>query len=156
MEKNVFEGYGNNILIQKNRTYTEIAFEEWCENENHSVKYVYKNGDKGEEYFGIVYKKAFRRSHFYPDYIIQTENDDVWMIEAKGGITADGSSNNVDRYAKKKFDALKSYAEKHTSIKWGFIRAVGSQIYMSNTEWDENVMNRDVWKPIEDIVNEFK
>lgn len=151
---NVFEGYGSNILISPNRTCTEIAFEQWCEDGKHSVKHVYKNGDKGDEYFGIVYRKAFRRNHFYPDYIVQTENGDVWIIEAKGGITSDGSSNNIDGYAGKKFDALKSYAERFTNVKWGFVRAVGSQIYMSNTEWDENVMNSDVWKPIEDIMGE--
>lgn len=151
---NIFEGYGNNILIAPNRTCSEIAFELWCEDNNHPVKHVYKNGDKGDEYFGIVYRRGFRRNHFYPDYIIQTENDDIWIIEAKGGISADGSSNNIDGYAGKKFEALKSYAEKHVDIKWGFVRAVGSQIYMSNTEWDENVMNSDVWKPIEEIIKE--
>ena len=44
-------------------------------------------------------------------------------------------------------------AKKHPEIKWGFVRAVGSQIYMSNTEWDENVMNGDVWKPIEEFID---
>lgn len=88
MNTNVFEGYGNNILIAPNRTCTEIAFEQWCEDDKHPVKHVYKNGDKGDEYFGIVYRKAFRRNHFYPDYIVQTENGDVWIIEAKGGITS--------------------------------------------------------------------
>ncbi|MEC0227346.1 DEAD/DEAH box helicase [Paenibacillus alba] len=148
LTKNVFEGYGNNILIPPNRTFTEIEFEKWCEDYD-PVKWVYKNGDKGDEYFGIVYRKAFRRSHFYPDYIIQLENGDVWIIEAKGGISADGSSNNIDSYASNKFDALKDYASKHPDIKWGFVRAVGAQIYLSNTVWDENVMNKNIWKPIE-------
>ena len=152
MNTNVFEGYGNNILIAPNRTCTEIAFEQWCEDDKHPVKHVYKNGDKGDEYFGIVYRKAFRRNHLYPDYIVQTENGDVWIIEAKGGITSDGSSNNIDGYASKKFEALKHYAERVAEVKWGFVRAVGSQIYISNTEWDENVMNNDIWKPIEDII----
>ena len=152
LEKNVFEGYGNNILIYPNRTCSEIAFEQWCEDNNNHIKYVYKNGDKGDEYFGIVYRRAFRRSHFYPDYIIQTECGDIWIIEAKGGITADGSSNNVDKYAARKFEALKQYAERFTNIKWGFVRAVGSQILMSNTVWDENVMNSNVWKPINSIM----
>ena len=152
LSKNVFEGYGNNIIIPPNRTCTEIQFENWCEDDTHSIKYVYKNGDKGDDYFGIVYRRAFRRSHFYPDYLIQTQNNDIWIIEAKGGISSDGSSNNIDSYARKKFDALKEYAKKHPEIKWGFIRAVGSQIYISNTEWDENVMNNKIWIPIEEII----
>ena len=149
LDKNVFENYGNNILIQPNRTCTEIAFEEWCED---NAKWCYKNGDKGDEYFSIVYRRGFRRAHFYPDYIIQLDNGDVWIIEAKGGMTTDGDSNNVDSYAARKFDALKEYGIKHPEIKWGFVRAVGTQIYMSNTVWCEDVTNRDVWKPIEDFV----
>lgn len=91
---------------------------------------VYKNGDKGDEYFSIVYCKAFRRNHFYPDYIIETTNGDIWIIEAKGGMSSDGTSRNIDSYAKNKFDALKAYAEKHPEIKCGFV----PQLYLNNTE----------------------
>lgn len=152
MEKNVFYDYGNNILIAPNRTYTELTFEDWCEI-NNSVKWVYKNGDKGDDYFSIVYRRAFRRNNFYPDYIIQLQNNDVWIIEAKGGLTSDGESNNIDAYAKNKFEALKQYAKTHQNINWGFVRAVGNQLYLSNTEWDEDVTNRNVWKPIEEFIN---
>lgn len=149
MTKNVFDGYGNNILIQPNRTYTEIKFEEWCQDH---VRWYYKNGDKGEDFFSIIYRKAFRRNNFYPDYIIQLENGDIWIIEAKGGMTADGESNNIDRYANRKFNALKEYGQRHPEIKWGFVRAVGTQLYLSNTEWSEDVTNRRVWKPIEEFI----
>ena len=148
MGKNVFDNYGNNILIAPNRTVTEVEFERWCEGYD-AVKHIYKNGDKSDEYFSIIYRKAFRRSNFYPDYIIQLENGDVWVIEAKGGMTADGSSNNIDGYAEKKFNALKAYAERIGGFKWGFVRAVGTQLYLSNTIWTEDMTNRNVWKPIE-------
>lgn len=148
MGKNAFDNYGNNILIAPNRTVTEVEFERWCEGYD-AVKHIYKNGDKGDEYFSIIYRKAFRRSNFYPDYIIQLENGDVWVIEAKGGMTADGSSNNIDGYAEKKFNALKAYAERVSGFKWGFVRAVGTQLYLSNTIWTEDMTNRNVWKPIE-------
>ena len=151
MNKNVFSEYGNNILIAPNRTYTELTFEDWCENYG-EVKWIYKNGDKGDDFFSIVYRRAFRRNNFYPDYIIQLQNKDVWIIEAKGGLTADGESNNVDSYAKNKFEALKQYAETHPNVHWGFVRAVGDQLYLSNTEWDEDVTNKKVWKPIEEII----
>lgn len=147
-DKNVFEGYGNNILIHPNRTVSEIEFERWCEAYD-QVEWIYKNGDKGDDFFSLVYRKAFRRAHFYPDYIIGLKNGDVWVIEAKGGMTADGSSNNIDTYANRKFEALKEYGERHPEIKWGFVRAVGTQLYLSNTVWEENVTNRNVWKPIE-------
>lgn len=151
LNKNVFADYGNNILIAPNRTYTEMTFENWCENYD-LIKWIYKNGDKGEEYFSIIYRRAFRRNNFYPDYIIQLQNGEVWIIEAKGGLTSDGESNNIDAYAKNKFEALKEYADRHNNIKWGFVRAVGTQIYISNTIWDENVLNSKVWMPIEEVL----
>lgn len=151
MEKNVFDDYGNNILISPNRTYTELTFEDWCEKYD-SVKWIYKNGDKGDDFFSIVYRRAFRRNNFYPDYIIQLKNNDIWIIEAKGGLTSEGESNNIDQYAKNKFEALKQYGEKHNDINWGFIRAVGNQIYLSNTKWEEDVTNRNIWKPIEEFI----
>lgn len=151
MNKNIFVGYGNNILIRPNRTVTEIVFENWCENYE-CVEWYYKNGDKGEEYFSIVYEKAFRRSNFYPDYIIKLKNGEIWIIEAKGGMTTDGSSNNVDKYASRKFDSLKEYVSRYPDIKWGFVRAVGSEIYFSNTKWTEDVTNQNVWKPIEKYI----
>lgn len=148
MTKNVFEKYGNNILIAPNRTFTEVEFERWCDSYD-PVEWIYKNGDKGDEYFSIIYRKAFRRNNFYPDYIIKLKNGDMWIIEAKGGMTLDGSSNNIDGYAEKKFNALKEYAEKHPEVKWGFVRAVGTQLYLSNTVWSEDMTNRNIWKPIE-------
>lgn len=148
MDKNTFEGYGNNILLKPNRSCTEIEFERWCENYD-NVKWIYKNGDKGDEYFSIIYRRSFRRNNFYPDYIIQLQNGDVWIIEAKGGVEADGTSNNIDGYAEKKFNALKEYAEKYPSVKWGFVRLIGTQLYLSNTIWTDNMSNRNIWKPIE-------
>lgn len=148
LDKNVFENYGNSILIAPNRTYSEVEFERWCESYD-PVKWFYKNGDKGDDYFSIIYRKAFRRSNFYPDYIIGLQNGEVWIIEAKGGMDANGSSRNIDGYAEKKFNALKEYGQKHPAIKWGFVRAVGTQLYLSNTVWSEDMTNRNVWKPIE-------
>lgn len=153
LQKNVYADYGDNILIAPNRTVTEIRFEEWCE-QHDKVKHVYKNGDKGDEFFSLVYRRAFRRNHFYPDYIIQTQDGEIWIIEAKGGMTPDGSSNNIDKYAKNKFEALKEYAQRHPELKWGFVRAVGTQLYISNTEWAEDVTNSAVWKPLEMVITQ--
>ena len=148
LSKNVFENYGNNILIAPNRTYSEMEFERWCELYD-EVKWFYKNGDKGDEYFSIIYRRAFRRNNFYPDYIIGLQNGEIWIIEAKGGMDATGTSRNIDGYAERKFNALKEYGQKHPDIKWGFVRAVGTQLYLSNTIWSEDMTNRNVWKPIE-------
>lgn len=150
LQKNVFADYGDNILIDPNRTTTEIAFEEWSE-QHDIIQHIYKNGDMGDDFFCIVYRRAFRRSHFFPDYIVKTKAGKVWIIEAKGGVTADGTSKNIDGYAAKKFEALKEYCSRHQELGWGFIRSVGAQIYMSNTEWSED-MNNPVWRPIDQVL----
>lgn len=151
LDKNVFSYYGNNILFQPNRTVSEMVFEMWCENYG-QVECYYKNGDKGDMYFSIIYRRGFRRNNFFPDYIMKTKSGDIWIIEAKGGLTADGSSNNIDKYAKHKFEALKEYASRHPELKWGFVRAVGQHLYLSNTVWSDDVTNRNIWKPIEAFI----
>ncbi|MBQ2253557.1 MAG: hypothetical protein II325_00190, partial [Clostridia bacterium] len=153
LEKNVFDNYGNNILLAPNRTMTEVEFERWCESCD-AVAHVYKNGDKGDDFFSIIYRKAFRRNNFYPDYIIQLTNGDVWIIEAKGGADASGTSRNIDSYAGKKFEALKEYGEEHPEIHWGFVRALGAQLYLSNTVWSEDIFDRKAWKPIECFISD--
>ena len=61
------------------------------------MKWCFKNCDKGNEHFSIVYHMAFHRAYFYPSYIIHLTNDDVWIIEAKSGMIADGNYNNIDK-----------------------------------------------------------
>ena len=151
LNKNVFTDYSDNILHKPNRSVTEIEFENWCE-ENQNIKWVYKNGDKGEEFFSIVYRKGFRRANFYPDYIIGLNDGSIWIIEAKGGQDEKGESNNIDIYAGRKFNALKEYCNQNDDVKFGFVRAVDKSIFISNTEWDENVLNNSVWKNINEIL----
>ncbi len=74
------------------------------------------------------------------------------MIEVKGDMTVDGSSNNIDSYALKKFEALKAYDERENCFKWGFVCAVGIQLYIPNTIWTEDVTNRNIWKSIEVLI----
>lgn len=58
--------------------------------EHKSVKWWYKNGDTGSEYFSISYynEDENKEKLFYPDWIIKTEND-VWIIDTKKGVTAE-------------------------------------------------------------------
>jgi len=94
------------------RSTGEIKFERWCEKE-HSVEWFYRNGDKGDEYFSIVYQdNAGKQKLFYPDYIVMIEGT-TWIVEVKGNFNASGASENIDIYAPKKADALKAYCKKH-------------------------------------------
>ena len=76
----------------------------------------------------------------------------LFLRAARAGAAADGTSANIDKYAAQKFDALKEYGEKHPNIKWGFIRSLGAQLYISDTIWDKDLINHNVWKPIKEIM----
>lgn len=149
MRKNVFEEYWDNILKKPNRSVSEIEFEKRCE-VSPNIKWIYKNWDKWEQYFSIIYRTAFNRFNFYPDYIIQTNNWEIRIIEAKWWTDNEWNSANVDIHAKNKLEALKNYCEENPNIKFWFVR-YDSFLYVSNTEWDEDIHNKEVWKPIEDV-----
>ena len=67
-------------------------------------------------------------------------------------MNASGDSENRDNHASSKLDALRAYGEQHSNIKWGFVRNFGNQLYISNTVWDEALLNRSVWKPIGEVI----
>ena len=79
--KNVYQGY---LLSAEPRSSSEKKFERFCE-KCAAVDWVYKNGDKGDEYLSIVYSdNAGRQKLFYPDYVLSV-NGEIWIIEKKAG-----------------------------------------------------------------------
>jgi len=116
-EKNVYGGY---LLSAEPRSSSEKKFEKFCES-CAAVDWIYKNGDKGDEYFSIVYyDNAGSQKLFYPDYIVSVKGE-VWIIETKGGFNKSGASEDIDIFSSKKFVLLKDYLNKH-GLKGGFVR----------------------------------
>lgn len=148
-QKNVYEGYLNSAAP---RSAPEKLFEKFLEKSD-SVEWVYKNGDKGNEYFSIVYKDNFGKlKSFYPDYIIGTTDDKIWIIETKGGFSASGNSEDIDRFSKFKFEALKKYLAKH-NLKGGFVRQNKSdmELYICTENYSDDI-DSDDWKLLEDVL----
>lgn len=115
--KNVYQGY---LLSAEPRSSSEKKFEKFCEN-SPAVDWIYKNGDKGDEYFSIVYNdNSGAQKLFYPDYIVCVKGE-IWIIETKGGFNRTGESEDIDIFSPKKFEVLKSYLAKH-NLKGGFVR----------------------------------
>ena len=115
--KNVYQGY---LLSAEPRSSSEKKFEKFCEVCS-AVDWIYKNGDKGDEYFSIVYNdNSGTQKLFYPDYVLSV-NGETWIIETKGGFTRSGDSEDIDIFSSKKFAVLQSYLKKH-GIKGGFVR----------------------------------
>lgn len=147
--KNVYEDY---LLSAEPRSSSEKKFEKFCE-DCHAVDWVYKNGDKGDEYFSIVYQDGSNAQRlFYPDYIVSVRNE-TWIIETKGGFTASGESEDIDIYSPKKFDALKKYLSKH-GLKGGFVRydkqseelCICVDNYNEDIHSDSWIILKDLWK----------
>ena len=82
------------------RSQTEKNFELHLE-KNQSVKWWYKNGDHGKDYFGINYTHNRRQKIFYPDYIAELIDGTLGIFETKGG--------PMDEKAADKAAALKHY-----------------------------------------------
>lgn len=115
--KNVYQGY---LLSAEPRSSSEKKFEIFCENCS-AVDWIYKNGDKGDEYLSIVYlDNSNRQKLFYPDYVVSVKGE-IWIIETKGGFDNSGTSEDIDIFSPKKFEVLKTYLAKH-NLKGGFVR----------------------------------
>ena len=105
--KNVYKDYTWQMVNSVcGKSMSEILFEKYCEQVS-EVKYVYKNGDKGDEYFCVVYYDGLNNQRlFYPDYILIMNDGSHMIIETKGG-EARGQSKNIDKQVQNKFNAFK-------------------------------------------------
>lgn len=148
---NVYKDYTSDI----NRSMPEKRFENVCI-KTKKIKWFYKNGDSGQKYFSIVYHDNFGKAKlFYPDYLVMTNDDRLFIIETKGGEDSDGQSRNIDKdKVSKKFKALKLYVDNHNvsypdnQIYFAFVRDViteddlgsrGFELYYNNTIWTEDM-----------------
>lgn len=113
MSKNVYRDY---LTSAEPRSSSERLFEQHCE-ASQNVQWFYKNGDKGTEYFSIVYLDNFgKQKSFYPDYIVGTSDGRVWIIETKGGFSRSGKSEDIDKYTSLKFSVLKGYCGRYGKL----------------------------------------
>lgn len=142
-----YEGY-TTASIAVRPSLAERLFERYLENRD-DVDFVYKNGDKGTQYFSLAFGTNGGRSHFYPDFIVQMQNGDVYIIETKGGQSNTGIDKNIDPYAPAKYEALKDYAKRH-NIKWAFVRDFDEKLlYLNDGDWVDEM--EGVWRKIDEL-----
>ena len=148
MKKNVYQNY---LSSAAPRSMPEVKFEKFCERSD-SVEWWYKNGDKGNEYFSIVYvDNSNRQKLFYPDYIISV-NGELWIIETKGGFDRSGNSQDIDLYTPKKFGVLKAYLEEH-GLKGGIVRndATTDELCICMDHYSDDISSDD-WAILSDVL----
>jgi len=107
--KNIFKS-----ICVEDYNKTEQVFSYILE-KNVNVKYWYKNGDKGEFYFSIPYKKDNIIKNFYPDFIVKYNDNSVGIYDTKSEMTAS------DGEAKEKAEYLYSYC-KMKKLRGGLIK----------------------------------
>ena len=149
MTKNVYDGY---LISAEPRSDSERAFEKYCE-DCISVKWLYKNGDKGSEYFSLVYTdNSGKLKSFYPDYIIGLQNGETWIIETKGGFDRTGKSEDIDPFSPKKFEVLKTYLKKH-NLKGGFVRKdkQSQALCICDEHYSDDIKSND-WKLLKTVL----
>lgn len=152
MSKNVYRGY---LASAEIRSASEKLFEKHCET-SEKVLWFYKNGDKGPEYFSIVYTDNLgKQKSFYPDYIVGTNDGAVWIIETKGGFTKTGQSEDIDQFTSKKFDVLMAYIAKYSAknFKGGIVRQdkQSFELCICSETYSDNVKSES-WRLLKDIL----
>ena len=148
MEKNVYQGY---LSSAEPRSTSERKFEKFCER-TPNVEWWYKNGDKGNEYFSIVYQdNSGKQKLFYPDYIVSVKGD-LWIVETKGGFDRSGNSQDIDIFTPKKFEVLKKYLDKY-GVKGGIVRndARSDELCICTDHYSDDIQSND-WKLLEYIM----
>ena len=148
MTKNVYKGY---LSSAEPRSASEKKFEKYCEAST-NVDWFYKNGDKGQEYFSIVYDDNFhKQKSFYPDYIISV-NGNLWIIETKGGFDRVGNSEDIDAFSPTKFEVLKRYLVKH-KLNGGFVREdkQSYELCICTENYSDNIRSKD-WKILSELM----
>lgn len=147
LTKNVYSGY---LVSAEKRSASEKLFEKYCE-QSANVDWFYKNGDKGSEYFSIVYEDNLgKQKSFYPDYIIAVKGE-VWVIETKGGFNKSGDSEDIDKYTGKKFGILKQYLKKY-NLKGGIVRQdkQSFELCICMDHYSEDIKS-DAWKVLNEV-----
>lgn len=149
-DKNVYYGYTAQMLTTqgKIKSTCEILFERYCQG-CPAIRWFYKNGDTGEDYFRIVYSNGQEQFYFYLDYIVMTKQGFPIIVEAKGGESY-GHDKNIDKNVKNKFSSLKQYALSH-NIAWCFVRDKDNLLYANNTQWQDDMQTTN-WKNINDFI----
>lgn len=144
--KNIYNGY----LSSAKHSTCEGLFESYCEKSDF-VKWWYKNGESSQQYFSLIYADTLNKTwSFYPDFIIKDINNDIWIIETKGGEDRSGNSKNIDMKVASKYTALCRYALKH-NIKYGFIREIGTDLFITQAKDYIEDMHDSSWQSLENV-----
>ena len=148
MRKNVYQNY---LSSAAPRSLPEVKFEKFCE-QSEAVEWVYKNGDRGNDYLSILYKdNSGKQKLFFPDYVAGIRGE-VWIIETKGGFDRSGNSQDIDIFTPKKFRVLKDYLSRN-GLKGGIVRydAGSDELCLCSENYSDDIQSDD-WKIFREVL----
>ena len=146
--KNVYKDYRSSA---EPRSAPEKQFEKYLENAK-SVIWFYKNGDKGEEYFSVVYDDTMQKLHlFYPDYVVMVNNE-IWIIETKGGFSRTGTSQDIDAFSEIKYKYLHQYISQN-NLKGGFVRKdeKSQELFICTGKYSSDISSKE-WQLLSEVL----
>lgn len=130
VNKNVY----NKFYFPKNdkSSGNELSFIEFLEN-NKKVKWWHKQGDHGKEFFSLIYKEPaeiqngkFANALFYPDWIVKSIDDEIWILETKKGHTSVENSLNT----REKMKSFNAWLKKNKLYKGGIVQPNKNEWYL--------------------------
>ena len=106
-ESKLVEKYALNIFYEsKEVSAPEKNFVVYLQENKDYIEWWYKNGDKGQEHFAVLYKNNLGDdSLFYVDFVIYGKNNVVYLFDTK--------TPNSDPEAPNKHNALVDFIENH-------------------------------------------
>ena len=134
-------GDNTSMITDDFRLKSERLFEKYCD-KNSNIKYVYKDGDCGQQHFSIVYRMNLEKQRlFYRDYIIQLQYNSIWIIETKGGEKMAEVKILMFKF-ENKFEEFKEFAKKH-SYNFGIVRDRNDEMYLNKTEYIDDMRSKN-------------
>lgn len=113
--------YDNDIIKEPEYLFSKYLLK------NENIKCWWKNGDMGEEFFSILYKiksketKITETLPFYPDYLILTKKEELFILETKG-------FRDIDSHTEFKYNAISNYLKKNKKSFINYRRVVFSVV----------------------------
>ncbi|TSC94692.1 MAG: type III restriction protein res subunit [Candidatus Berkelbacteria bacterium Athens1014_28] len=122
---------------------TELNFVNYIDKAKY-VKWWFKNGQNEVNYFAVPYIDRYgNQSAFYVDFILQLENNNVWLLDTKKGQTAEDAGPKAEGLAK----YIKGQKDQGKKLFGGIVTpANGQWRYNDNEKYEYNPNDLKDWK----------
>lgn len=145
--------YDNGIIKEPEYLFSKYLLK------NENIKCWWKNGDMGEEFFSILYKVKSKETKitetlpFYPDYLILTKKDELFILETKG-------FRDIDSHTEFKYNAISNYLKKneksftnYNRVEFSIVRLINEVPYvLVNTDkYIPNLSDSKHWIKLDEL-----